>query len=80
MNYEKLSLEELEAENIRLSSERAAIKQQQSELTAVIDRKIAARDAALKLAAMSPAEQTALTQIIQVQAASTSAVAKKAGE
>ena len=80
MNYDSMSLEELEAENIRLSNERNAIKQQQMELTAVIDRKIAERDAALKLSAMSPAERAALTQIVQVQVASVSATAKKAGE
>lgn len=80
MNYDSMSLEELETENIRLSNERNAIKQQQLELTAAIDRKIAERDAALKLAAMSPAERAALTQIVQVQTASVSAVANKAGE
>ncbi len=79
-NYDSMSLEELEAENIRLSNERAAIKQQQLELTAAIDRKIAERDAGLKLAAMSPAEKAAIAQIVQVQAANASAEAKKAGE
>ncbi len=80
MNYEDMSIEELEAGNIRLSNEKALIKQEQVALTVVLDRKIALRDAHAKFIALSDAEREALTQVIGVQSAKVSGSVKKAGE
>lgn len=80
MDYEQMSLETLEAENIRLSNERAAIQQQQRMINEVISRKVAMRDAQAKFANLSEVEKAALAQVVGVDVATVSGNVQKAGE
>lgn len=80
MDYEQMSIEALEAENIRLSNERTAIQQRQRTINEVLSRKIAVRDAQVKFAGLSDVEKAALAQVIGVDSAAVQAKAEKAGE
>lgn len=80
MDYESMSIEALEAENTRLSVERAAIQQQQRAINDILSQKTALRDAQIKLAGMSEAERAAFTQLVGVQSATVKSTAKRAGE
>lgn len=80
MDYESMSIEELEAENTRLSNERARIQAEQRTINDVLSRKFALRDAQIKLNGMSEAERAAFTQLVGVQVGAVKAAAKKAGE
>jgi hypothetical protein len=64
MNYKDMSIEQLEAENIKLMAEKEAVRQKQVELNAVMSSKIAESDARKKFDAMSDAERQALNRII----------------
>lgn len=66
-DYENMTIEELEAENIRLSSERERIRARQRELNAVLDRKLAERSLKAKLGALSSAEQVALIGLARAE-------------
>lgn len=79
MDFESMSLEELEAYNIELSNEVASIKQTQRQITAVIDAKRAERAALELVSNMSDAERAALAQVIGVQTAGVGAKAIKTG-
>lgn len=84
MNYETMSLEELEQENIRLSNERIAMNQKilnkQKEVTDLIDKKLAEKSISDKINGMSKEEIKAmydkLTQVVGVKVASNSGVSK----
>lgn len=80
MNYDQMSIEELEAENIRLSNERAAIQQHQRTINDVLSRKVAMRDATAKFAGLSEVEKAALAQVVGVNVAQVSGQVNKAGE
>jgi hypothetical protein len=80
MDYESMSLEELEAENTRLSNKRAEIQTEQRAINEVMSRKTAERDMHAKYESMTAAERAALTQIVGVQTATVRSSAKKAGE
>lgn len=67
MIYEDATIEELEAENQRLGALRQEIRNQQLELTAVLDAKMHLREAELKVAALSDDQVAALTQVIEAR-------------
>lgn len=78
-SYAGMSLEELEAENIRLSNERKAIKAKQDELTKLIDAKLHEKTIANKIKNMGNDEIVAmynqLKQVVGVNAAGSTGVA-----
>lgn len=78
MDYEKATIEELEAEIQRLSSERAELREEQLAVAAVMDQKIHLRDAAAQVAALSDEQVAALTQVIQARHADLMLAAKEA--
>lgn len=80
MNYEQMSIEELEAENIRLSNERADIQKEQRMINDVLSRKVAMRDAQAKFAGLSDVEKAALAQVVGVETVRVSGQVNKAGE
>jgi len=79
MDFESMTLEELEAYNIELSNEIASIKQTQRQMAAFIDAKRAERAALELVNSMSDAERAALAQVIGVQTAGVGAKAIKTG-
>ena len=79
MDFESMTLEELEAYNIELSNEIASIKQTQRQMAAFIDAKRAERAALALVSSMSDAERAALAQVIGVQPAGVGAKAIKTG-
>ncbi len=64
MNYENMTIEELEARNRELNAQRDAIREEQLKIKAVLDRKIALRSAQQKLASLSETERAALSLVI----------------
>ncbi|MCA0455662.1 MAG: hypothetical protein LCI00_16925 [Chloroflexi bacterium] len=80
MDYEQMSIEALEAENIRLSSERAAIQQEQRTINEVLSRKIASLSVQAKIASFSAAEIAALAQHVGVDVAQVSSEVLGDGE
>lgn len=80
MDYESMSIEDLEAENIRLSNERARIQGEQRTINNVLSIKIALRNAQTKFDGMSEDEKTAMVQVVGVNVGTVKAAAKKAGE
>jgi predicted RecB family endonuclease len=64
MNYKDMTIEQLEAENIKLMAEKEAVRQKQVELNAVMSSKIAEIEARKKFDAMPDAERQALNRII----------------
>lgn len=67
MNYEQMTIEELEAFIAKINAERAVLKAQAVAVHAVLDAKNTTAAAAKKLATMSDAEKAALLQMIQAQ-------------
>lgn len=64
MNYEKMSYEELEKLNQKLSNKRDEIKEQQRQVVAAMDKKTVMVEARRKAEVMSDAEKAALLQVI----------------
>lgn len=79
MDYEKATIEELEAEIQRLGALRLEIRNQQLEATAALDAKLHLRDAEIKVATLSDDQIAALTQVIEARHASVMVAAKEAG-
>lgn len=73
MNYEEMSIQELEAQNRKLSEERDKIKIEQKILGKVMDAKKMALAVQKKLETMSDAEKAAMAQMIQSQGIGSSA-------
>ncbi len=67
MNYEQMSVEQLEAELQRISGERAELKAQALSAHAVLDRRNAEAAARRRLATMSDVEKAALAQIVAAE-------------
>jgi len=67
MDYEEMTVEELEEENLRLMGEKDKIRAEQLKIKAVLDKKVALRDAERKLATLSDSEKRALLQVIHTQ-------------
>jgi len=67
MNYEQMTVEQLEAELQRISGERAALKEKAVAVHAVLDRRNAEAAARRKLAEMSDVEKAALAQIVAAE-------------
>ena len=67
MNYEQMTVEQLEAELQRISGERAALKEQAVAAHTVLDRRQAVEAARRKLAEMSDVEKAALAQIVAAE-------------
>lgn len=68
MNYEQMTVEELEALIAKINADRAALKEQAMAVHSVLDNKNITAAAAKKLATMSDAEKVALMQMIQANA------------
>lgn len=67
MNYEDMSLEQLEKENQKLMAQKDAIRENQKVITALMDEKSSMAEAQRKVATMSNAEKAALVQVLQPQ-------------
>lgn len=64
MNYETMTVDQLEAELQRLTAERAKLRGEALKVQAVLDQKYAAMRAAILLESMSDAEKAALAQAV----------------
>jgi len=64
MSYADMTYQELDTENRRLMAEKAAIREQQREVVALMDKKQAQEDARRKFDNMSDPEKTAFLQIV----------------
>jgi phosphomevalonate kinase len=73
MNYEGMSIQELEAQNRKLSEERDKVKAEQRILGAVMDKKKMSIAVQKKLETMSDAEKAAMAQMIESQGIGSSA-------
>ena len=60
MNYDNMTVEQLLAESQRITEERAALRQEQLQVQAALDKKLAAHRAADLVATMSDSEKAAL--------------------
>jgi hypothetical protein len=67
MDLSKMSSEELEAHYQELDGQRAAIQAEARLVRAEIDQRVAAAEAARKLASMSDREKAALIQMLEAQ-------------
>lgn len=65
MNYEQMTVEQLEAELARLTAERARLRDEGLKVHAALDRKQAAAAAQRTLDGMSDVERAALAQLVQ---------------
>ena len=63
-NYDNMTIEQLTAELQRITEQRAALRQEQRQVHAALDRKQAAQHAADLVATMSDADKAALAQAI----------------
>jgi hypothetical protein len=64
MNYDSMTIEQLLAESQRITEERAALRQEQLQVQAALDKKLATQRAAELVATMSDADKAALAQAI----------------
>lgn len=64
MNYENMTIEQLEAEMQRITEERARLRAEALKVQAVLDRQYAAMRAAILLESMSDADKAALAQAV----------------
>lgn len=64
MNYETMTVDQLEAEMKRLTEERARLRAEALKVQAVLDRQYAAMRAAILLESMSDADKAALAQAV----------------
>ena len=64
MNYDTMTVDQLEAEMQRLTEERAKLREQALKVQASLDQKYAAMRAAILLESMSDAEKAALAQAV----------------
>ncbi len=62
--YDKLSLDELQKEQHRISDERAKLRAEGLAVVEQIDKRTAERDAESLVEGMSPAQRKALTQVV----------------
>jgi len=76
MNYEAMTIEELEKAIQALSAQREALKGQQQAAHDVLNAKVAAEAAAKLVANLDDAQKTALLQAIQGQGLGSAAVVK----
>ena len=76
MNYEAMTIEELEKAIQALSAQREALKVQQQAAHDVLNAKVAAEAAAKLVANLDDAQKTALLQAIQGQGLGSAAVVK----
>jgi len=67
MDYEKMTIEQLEKENLHFMKQRDKIREEQLKIKAVLDQKVVRRDAERKLAMLSDPEKKALLQSISAQ-------------
>lgn len=68
MNYDTMTVEELEATIAEINAKRAVLKAQAVAVHTVLDAKNVQTSAARKLATLSDAEKAALVQMINTQA------------
>ena len=64
MKYDNMTIEQLLAESQRITEERAALRNEQLQVQAALDKKLAAQRAADLVATMSDAEKAALAQAV----------------
>ena len=64
MNYETMTVDQLEAEMQRLTEERAKLRAEALKVQAALDKKLAAQRAAGLVATMSDADKAALAQAV----------------
>lgn len=76
MNYEAMTIEELEKAIQALSAQREALKAQQQAAHDVLNAKVAAEAAAKLVANLDDAQKAALLQAIQSQGLASDAVVK----
>ena len=76
MNYEAMTIEELEKAIQALGAQREALKAQQQAAHAVLNAKVTAEAAAKTVANLDEAQKMALLQAIQSQGVGSSAVVK----
>jgi hypothetical protein len=64
MNYEEMTLQELELENEKLMEQKEAIREKQKRINEIMTKKMVEAETRKKYKSMSEAEKEALTQII----------------